>query len=241
MTEGKARVTEGFKTEAFTGEVIDFGVKDISGNIAAVFDFVDGSNLAIFHNHDVNDFDIPAFMDLGIILKSLKALKEFGENGIEAVLGVDDDTSKLESIRTEPDVTGMTLSFDVRKEKWINNAGEEKINNKWSVVKAESNGTPAPRPAKNEPVKESVKDTPLANDPKPTEDCGDDLIDTWSTIVLSALDIDPLTEAGLMKAMKISIPDKTEQSKMNKVRRTALDSMVLDELIVKNDKEYSLA
>ena len=97
MTEGKAKVTEGFKTEAFTGEVIDFGVKDISGNVAAVFDFVDGSNLAIFHNHDIIDFDVPAFMDLGILLKSLKALKEYGENGIEAVLGVDDDTSKLES------------------------------------------------------------------------------------------------------------------------------------------------
>lgn len=235
MTEFKANVTEGFRNESFTAEVMDLKVDEISGYTKVIFEFAEGPNLSIFPPREIKDGDVPGYQTLGILINSLSSLN------IETFISVDDNTLELDGIRTEPDVCGMTLSMDVKESKWINKEGEEKTNYDWRVTSAESNGTPAPRPVNKESVKEPVKNTPPTDDPKPTDDSGDDLIDTWNTIVLSALEIGPLTEAGLMKAMKISIIDKTEQSKMNKVRRVALDSMVSNELIVKNGSEYSLA
>lgn len=228
MTEGKAIVTEGFRTEGFEGEVVDFTVKEISGYTKVIFEFTDGPALSIFPPKSIEGYKVPGYMDLGILINSLTTL------GIDTFLDVDDSTLELEGIRTEPDICGMTLTFGVNQRKWINKEGEEKTNYEWRVLKAESNATPPPKQPDKVP------------DSKPTEqpaqeESTDDLIGTWTTIILDALASEPKSEGKLMAAMKEVVTDKAEQSKLNKVRRDAINGMITSGEIVQDGTNYKLS
>ena len=173
-------------------------------------------------------------MDLGILINSLTSL------GIETFISVDDDTLTLDGLRTEPDICGMTLTFDVNKRNWFNDEGEEKTNYDWRVTKAEGNSTPSPASAQ--------QPTPIppqkpAEPAEPSAPAGDDseLLGAWATIIVDALGDGPKTEAQIMKAMKEITPDKVEQSKLNKVRRKALSFMVESGDVKQDGSKYSMA
>ena len=225
MTEYKATVIEGFRTEPFEAEVTDLVVKEVSGYNKVIFEFAEGPNLSIFPPKEIVDGVVPGYMDLGILINSLTSL------GIETFISVDDDTLTLDGLRTEPDICGKTLSFDVNERNWFNNEGEEKTNYDWRVTKAEGNSTPPPAGAQ--------QPTPTP----PTAPVGDDseLLGAWATIIVDALGDEPKTEAQIMKAMKDITTDKAEQSKLNKVRRQALSSMVESGDIKQDGSKYSMA
>lgn len=231
MTEYKATVTDGFRTEPFEAEVTDLVVKDVSGYNKVIFEFAEGPNLSIFPPKEIVDGIVPGYMDLGILINSLTSL------GIETFISVDDDTLTLDGLRTEPDICGKTLSFDVKKRMYVDkNSGEEKNNYEWRVLNAISNSAPLPASA------QQPTPTPPQKPAEPTAPAGDDseLLGAWATIIVDTLGDEPKTEAQIMKAMKEITPDKVEQSKLNKVRRKALSSMVESGDIKLDGSKYSM-
>lgn len=225
MTEYEANVTDGYRQDPFTGEVTNIGVEDVGGYNKVIIEFTDGPNLSIFPPKEINDGDVPGYMDLGIFIQSLKELN------ISTFISVDDETLELDGIRTEPDIGGMTCDFDVKPKEWVNNQGETKTNYEWRVTKAESNGTPAPKPEKS-PAKESKPG-------EPTEDSTDQTA-LWEEIILDVLSNGSMSEGGIMKAMKLKVTDKAEQKKMNDVRRATIEAMASDSIIKKEGNEFVL-
>lgn len=233
MTEYEANVTEGFRTEAFTADVVDFGVKPVGDYTKVVFEFTDGPDLSLFPPKEITDGNIPGYMALGILINS------FTQNGITTFVDVDESTLELDGIRTEPDICGKTVSFEVDTREWINGEGETKTNYDWRIVKVESNDTPAPKP---QPDQSPPQNTPETSD-EPNESESTDTtksIDTWSGIVTDVLSEGEATEAQIMKAMKDATPDKQKQAKLNKVRRDALLRLTEDEIIVKDGSKFKL-
>lgn len=234
MTEYEANVTEGFRTEAFTADVVDFGVKPVGDYTKVVFEFTDGPDLSLFPPKEITDGNIPGYMALGILINS------FTQNGIKTFVDVDESTLELNGIRTEPDLCGKTVSFEVDTREWINGEGETKTNYDWRVVTVESNSTPAPKPQIQEstqpPKTQDIVDSVSSAESTDTTES----IDVWNTIVLDVLSNEEATEAQIMKAMKDATPDKLEQAKLNKVRRDALLRFTEDGIIVKDGSKFKL-
>jgi hypothetical protein len=233
MTEGEAVVTDGFRNESFKAEVTDIGTKEVSGYQTVSFEFGDGGpSLQIFAPNEIQNFTVPGYTGLGILIKSL------GTFGVKAVLDVDDDTMTLDGIRTDPDICGKTVSFEMSERKYIAKSGEEKTNREWRIVDIEGNSTPAPKPAQAQ-ITEDKPGKPAADKPQEPGDNKTDL-ETWNTIILDALGEGPKSEAEIMKAMKAVIEDKAEQSRLNKSRREAITSMVDAGEIEQVDNKYQL-
>jgi len=226
MTEYEATVTDGYRQEPFDGEVTNIEVADVGGYNKVVIEFTEGPNLSIFPPKEIKDREVPGYMDLGIFIRSLKELN------ITTFIGVDDESLELDGIRTEPDICGMACSFDVKPKEWVNDEGETKTNYEWRVTKAKSSSTPAPKPKpKDAPAKEP--------EPKPESNSSEQST-LWEEIILDVLSNSSMSEGGIMKAMKIKVPDKAGQKKMNDVRRSTIETMALDGIIKKEGNEYQL-
>jgi len=228
MTEIEATVTDGYRQEPFNGEVTNFEMIESNGYSKATFEFEEGPNLGIFPPKELapTTGEVPGYMALGILIRSLN------DQNIKTILSIDDSTMELVGIRTEPDICGMTVSFDVDIRTYVKSDGEEGKNYDWRVTKAESSSTPAPKP--------KSKDTP-AKEPKPEPESNSSEQSTlWEEIILDVLSNGSMSEGGIMKAMKIKVPDKAEQKKMNDVRRSTIETMALDGIIKKEGNEYQL-
>lgn len=230
MTEIEATVTDGFRQEPFNGEVTNFEVIEANGYNKVTFEFAEGPNLSIFPPKEIDPAtgEVPGYMALGILIRSLK------DQGIKTILSIDDSTMELEGIRTDPDVCGMTLEFDVDIRTYVKGDGEEGKNYDWRVIKAESSGTPTPKPQSKETPAKEPKDKAEATANSSTQK------ELWEEIILDVLSNGSMSEGGIMKAMKIKVTDKAEQKKMNDVRRSTIETMATDGIIKKEGNEFVL-
>ena len=231
MTEYKATVTEGFRTEPFEAEVTDLVVKEVSGYNKVIFEFAEGPNLSIFPPKEIVDGVVPGYMDLGILINSLTSL------GIETFISVDDDTLTLDGLRTEPNICGKTLTFDVNKRNWFNDEGEEKTNYDWRVTKAEGSSTPptagAQHPTPTPPSKPAESTQPASDDSEAME-----LWNMWAMEVLG--DEEPHSPKEIMDFMAKNITDRKKRTQYNRARTKALDKMVGDGEITFTNGKYQI-
>ncbi|MDT8402866.1 MAG: hypothetical protein RQ743_14365 [Bacteroidales bacterium] len=224
MTEYKAKITDGFRQEPFESEVTNYEIRETkTGSKQLVLEYTDGPALNIFAPNEINGGEIPGYMAMGMFLRSLQ------DSGVETYIDIDDGTLTLESIRFEPDICGKTLSHDVTIRTYIKGNGEEGKNYDWKVTGITSNGTPAPK--QTEPPRPVTPDEPVDTSKE---------VELWNDIIMDVLSAGNVSEGGLMKAMKIKVPDAKDQKKMNDVRRTTIEDMATSGIIKKVGNEFTL-
>lgn len=236
MTEYETEIDDSvsYRTEPFEETVVSLEVKEIGDYTQIVFELEEGPMLSIFPLKTINVVDgkalIPDWHGHGYLLNSL--IKQ----GYKVIQDIED--GELVGIRTEPDIEGKTVAFDVVTNKWTDKtSGEEKTRNKWFITSIKD----------DTPVKQTgVSEEPKKEDSTKEETTKDDVPDMdteamWIEVIDLHLVDTTKTLAELQKAMKEVHTDTQVQTELSKVRNATLAKLETDGYILKENGRYRLA